>query len=68
MHNGIEIIDPGKPTVGAKLKFQSPQVLQTAVDDYFNEEDRPTLSGLALHLGLTRQSVWNYSSEKNFQI
>ena len=48
MHNGIQILDTDKPTVGAKLKFQCPQELQDAVDDYFNEEEKITLPGLAL--------------------
>ncbi len=66
MHNGIEILDPDRPTVGAKLKFQSPQELQDAVDDYFEIEEKITLTGLALHLGLTRQSVQNYKHREEF--
>ncbi len=66
MQNSIEIIDPGKPTVGAKLRFQTPQELQKTVDNYFDSEEKPTLSGLALHLGLTRQSVWNYGHREEF--
>ncbi len=66
MHNGIEIRDPDRPTVGAKLRFQSPQELREAIDQYFETEEKPTLSGLALHLGLTRQSVQNYKHREEF--
>jgi len=45
MHNGIEILDPDKPSVGARPQFQRPQQLQVAVDDILNTEEIPTLPG-----------------------
>ena len=45
--------------------FESPEHLQAAIDRYFEEREaqgnRPTWSGLALHLGYeSRQSMWEH--------
>jgi hypothetical protein len=35
--------------------------LKVAVDNYFNEEIKPTLAGLALALDIDRQTLYNYA-------
>lgn len=51
---------------GAKLKFKTAKALRDAVDEYFKDRERPTMSGLALHLKLSRQSLINYESRTGF--
>ena len=49
------------------LIYETPEELQEAVDDYFNCNDRVTLSGLALHLGFdSRQTLYNYGERDEF--
>src|SRR5690625_2408184 len=49
------------------LKYETPEELQIAVDEYFNGNDRATLSGLALHLGFeSRQTLYNYGERDEF--
>lgn len=53
--------DTGRP-----LAYSDPGELQTAVDTYFASTMRPTLSGLALHLGIDRTSLYNYKKRDQF--
>lgn len=60
--------------------FTSEEALSALIDTYFqketefgawveingNKEFRPTMSGLALHLGMTRQSLCNYANNEQF--
>ena len=49
--------------------FQTPEQLQTAVDEYFGNTRKPTLSGLAYSLNIDRQTLYNYADrEKYFDI
>ena len=52
---------------GRPRKYKNVKTLQKAIDDYFQTEDKVTITGLALHLGFaTRQSLLNnegYSDE-----
>lgn len=60
------------------LKFQSVEEFQTAVDDYFNgiKDPRPvgdgvyfepaTITGLALHLDTTRETLCDYQEKDEF--
>lgn len=62
--------------VGRPLQYETPEALQCAVDQYFDGdafigtgEDRmyaPTMSGLALALGLSRQGLLNYQNRDQF--
>lgn len=52
--------------VGRPLIFKNPGDLQTAVDSYFVSTLRPTLSGLAVHLGIDRSSLYNYAERDEF--
>jgi len=66
---------------GRPKLYESAEELQTLVDDYFESDEAftvsyvngdevrsftPTMSGLALYLGMTRQSLVNYSREEEF--
>lgn len=47
----------------APFKFENAAKLKKMIDEYFDtvEEDRWTVTGLALHLGCDRDTIWNYS-------
>jgi len=55
---------------GRKLKYQSEEELQAGIDEFFREcEERdeiPTISGLALHLGISRVTLVNYGNNDQF--
>lgn len=56
----------GNENSGRKLLFDSPEELQKAVDSYFIQEDEPTLSGLAVHLGIGRRTLYEYKDRDVF--
>jgi hypothetical protein len=45
---------------GPKFKYNTPEEMQIAVDDFFESNEIHTMSGLAEHLGMTRMSLVNY--------
>ena len=51
---------------GRPLLFETPEQMQVAVDDYFEMEERPTLAGLALHIGMDRKSLYNYRDRDEY--
>jgi hypothetical protein len=51
---------------GRPPKFTDPEQLQNLVDEYFDTTDRPTLAGLAVHLGMSRSSLYNYAEKNGF--
>ncbi len=46
--------------------FTDPQQLQDLVDNYFKNDQQPTLAGLAVSLGMSRQSLYNYEEKDQF--
>ncbi len=54
------------PMAGRPLLFETPEQLQTAVDLYFATASKPTLSGLAVHLNIDRQTLYNYAEREQF--
>lgn len=55
---------------GRPLKFDNAEDLQKEIDEYFqyalDNEEVPTVSGLAYYLGINRQTLLNYeNSEEN---
>lgn len=50
---------------GRPLKFETPEILQSAVNQYF-EQDKITLAGLAEHLNIDRQTLYNYAERNEF--
>ena len=54
-------------SAGRPLAYQTPEELEKAVEEYFRNNERVTLSGLALHLGFeSRQSLYNYGQREDF--
>ena len=55
---------------GRPLKFENKEILDAVIEAYFDEMDkqkRPyTMSGLALHLGVTRELLVRYSKDDKF--
>lgn len=60
---------------GRPPKFKTAKEMQTKIDEYFENcyvevgdrrEFRPTMSGLALALGLSRQGLLNYAKSEKF--
>jgi len=60
----------GKPALGRPLKFKTAAGLQKAIDAYFDkckeEHLPPTITGLALHLDTTRQTLMDYEYRDAF--
>jgi hypothetical protein len=62
--------------VGRPLKYKTPELLQQGIDAYFKskrktldsgaEVFRPTMSGLAIALGMDRTTLINYSHRDEF--
>ena len=51
---------------GRPLKFKTEQELEKAIDEYFEIEDKPTLAGLAVHLGVGRRTLYEYDDRERF--
>jgi hypothetical protein len=51
---------------GRPMIWKDPIELSNLVSDYFNQTDRPTLSGLALFLEIDRQTLYNYKDRDQF--
>ena len=51
---------------GRPLAFKSEEELQAAIDDYFEEETIVTMAGLAFHLGIDRQTLYNYEKKQEY--
>jgi len=55
--------DKGK---GRPLIFETPDDLKIKVDEYFENETKWTLAGLAYHLGIDRHTLYNYKEREDF--
>ncbi len=51
---------------GRPLKFNTPEEVETAISYYFEEEKEPTLAGLAVYLGISRSTLYNYEEKDQF--
>ena len=51
----------GRPPI-----WTEPKELQELVNQYFAQTERPTLSGLAVWLGIDRQTLYNYAEKDGF--
>jgi hypothetical protein len=51
----------GRPPI-----YDSPEALQKLVDEFFEIEPKPTLAGLAVHLGMSRSTLYNYKEKDQF--
>ena len=54
---------------GRPFKFKSLEELQEKIDDYFTitSAEDITITGLALHLDTSRQTLMNYEKEKGYE-
>ena len=56
--------------VGRPLKFQDVDELENLIQGYFNEckstEEIPTISGLAVYLDTSRETLMNYEAKEQF--
>ncbi len=46
-----------------RKKYETPELLGAACEEYFKKEDQPTLAGLCLHLGMHRETFRLYREE-----
>lgn len=53
---------------GRPLKFQSVEELQKKIDEYFGttSEERQTITGLALYLDTSRETLMNYEEKDGY--
>ena len=58
-----------KPTLGRPPKYKSPLVLQQKISEYINDSTiKPTISGLAYHLGFcSRTAFYDMEKKPDFQ-
>lgn len=46
--------------------YSSPEELEKMVNDYFEKTEKVTLAGLAVHLGMSRSSLYNYAERDQY--
>lgn len=51
---------------GRPLLFETPEELETQIVYYIETEKKPTLAGLAYHMGIDRQTLYNYKDRPEF--
>ena len=53
---------------GRPLKFKTPEELQQKINEYFNitPNEEVTITGLALHLDTSRETLMNYEDREEF--
>lgn len=56
--------------VGRPPKYKTAEEMQSVIDEYFakceDKEQIPTSAGIALALGMSRQTMWNYGEKDEF--
>ncbi len=57
---------PTKNLGGRPLKFESVEEFDKQVDVYFAEADFPTITGLAVHLNTSRETLSDYKRKEGF--
>ena len=50
---------------GRPIKYTA-EDLQTKVNEYFEVEPKPTIAGLAVHIGTDRKTLYNYKERDEF--
>ena len=56
---------PPRP-IGRPAIWTSPEVLQKLIDQYFQNQAKPTLAGLAFALDISRATLYNYEGKDEF--
>jgi hypothetical protein len=66
----VDIIAPNKVTFGRPQKFDDPIAFREQLEEYFEKcqttDLLPTITGLAVHLGTDRKTLYNYKSKDTF--
>lgn len=52
--------------MGRPQSYKTAEELQTAIDQFFEDEIKPTLAGLAYYLEIDRQTLYNYADKEMF--
>lgn len=60
--NTVTILRP----VGRPATWTDPKVLEKLIEQYFQHEKQPTLSGLACALDISRATLYNYADKDEF--
>jgi len=57
-----------KRRMGRPLKFETVEVLQRKIDDYFavTDKEEVTITGLAIHLDTSRETLMDYEEKDGF--
>jgi hypothetical protein len=55
-----------KNPVGRPAIWTDPKVLEKFISQYFENQKRPTLAGLAVALDIDRQTLYNYAKKDEF--
>jgi len=54
-------------TAGRPLNYDDPKKLQDKIDEYFDQTDKPTISGMAIYAGFSdRYSFYEYEKRPKF--
>lgn len=56
----------GKNPVGRPATWTNPEVLAKLIDQYFKNQTKPTMAGLAEALDISRSSLYNYETKDEF--
>ena len=51
----------GRPPI-----WTNPEVVQKMIDEYFKREKMPTMAGLAVSIGVSRATLYNYAEKDEF--
>lgn len=54
------------PPVGRPATWTNPEVLAKLIDQYFKNQTKPTMAGLAEALDISRSSLYNYETKDEF--
>jgi len=63
---GVLIAEEVVPVEGRPPVWTDPAVVQEQIDEYFKNETQPTLAGLAVSLGVSRATLYNYEAKTEY--
>ena len=59
-------LDKQKHAGGRPSLWVNPEIVKKLIDEYFQNQKRPTLAGLAVSLGISRSTLYNYAEKDQF--
>lgn len=67
MHNRFAVEALSSFTKGGRpLLYNTPEEMAERVSEYFAKESKPTMAGVCIALGMTKQSFWDYGKREEF--